>query len=78
MCIVSLAFNTDTKIYDAQGRIVLESSTGEIRIWKENQATESEADVGFIRSWSYILLAFFMYLSFLISLLSKIIPDSRW
>lgn len=45
MCIVSLAFNINSKVYDAHGRIVLESSTEKVRTWKESLATESEADV---------------------------------
>jgi hypothetical protein len=40
-----LASNTETKIYDAEGKVVLEQSTDEVRNWKENLATESEADV---------------------------------
>lgn len=49
MCIISPAFKIDTKVYGAHGRIVLENSTEGFRTWKENQATESEANVCFIR-----------------------------
>ena len=45
MCIVSLDSNADTKIYDAHGEILIKSSTEEVHAWKENQATESEANV---------------------------------